>query len=235
MIAEPWDLGEHGYQLGNFMPLWREWNGKYRDTVRDYWRCERAAKGDFAARISGSHDVFSHSRRDPSASINFVTCHDGFSLTDLVSYHHKRNDANGEGNRDGDNHNRSWNCGVEGPTEEETVLTLRERQKRNLLATLLLSTGVPMIRGGDEIGLTQHGNNNAYCQDNDISWHDWELTKAQRQLVTSPKGLSDFDANSWIEDAFCPRQQRKSSGGVATAARCPTRTGMTSPQKLPCC
>ena len=184
LIAEPWDLGEHGYQLGNFPAPWREWNGKYRDSIRDFWRGEQAAKGEFAARICGSHDLFSHTHRSALASINFVTCHDGFSLHDLVSYNEKHNQANGEDNRDGEQHNRSWNCGVEGPTQDATILELRERQKRNFLTTLLLSHGVPMLRGGDEIGHTQQGNNNTYCQDNEVSWHAWNLDPLQLELLS---------------------------------------------------
>jgi isoamylase len=174
LIAEPWDVGEGGYQVGNFPPLWSEWNGKYRDTVRDYWRGEDQALGDFANRFTGSSDLYALTGRVPSASINFVTAHDGFTLADLVSYDDKHNLANGEGDRDGESHNRSWNCGVEGPTDDPRVLALRRRQQRNFLATLMLSQGIPMLLGGDEIGRTQRGNNNAYCQDNEVSWFDWE-------------------------------------------------------------
>jgi glycogen operon protein len=173
LIAEPWDLGEGGYQVGNFPPLWTEWNGKYRDTARDYWRGEPATLPEFASRFTGSSDLYLDDGRSPHASINFITAHDGFSLRDLVSYNAKRNEANGEGNRDGESFNRSWNCGVEGPTDDPAVLTLRARQQRNLMATLLLSQGVPMILHGDELGRTQRGNNNAYCQDNDLTWVDW--------------------------------------------------------------
>ena len=173
LIAEPWDVGEGGYQVGNFPGLWTEWNGKYRDTVRDYWRGEPAALGEFASRLTGSSDLYEATGRRPVASINFVTCHDGFTLADLVSYNHKHNDANGEQNRDGENHNRSWNCGVEGPTDDPEILELRRRQMRNIMATLMLSQGTPMISHGDEVGRTQRGNNNAYCQDNDITWIDW--------------------------------------------------------------
>jgi isoamylase len=179
LIAEPWDLGEGGYQVGNFPTLWSEWNGRYRDTVRDYRRSVDRTLADLAYRITGSSDLYGRTGRRPYASINFVTAHDGFTLTDLVTYDHKHNDANGEGNRDGDDHNRSWNSGIEGPTEDPTVLELRGRRRRALLATLLLSQGVPMIRAGDEIGHTQHGNNNAYCQDNDISWLQWETADAE--------------------------------------------------------
>ncbi len=174
LIAEPWDLGEGGYQVGNFPPLWSEWNGKYRDTVREYWRGEERTLADFAYRFTGSSDLYESDGRRPYASVNFVTAHDGFTLSDLVSYNEKHNQANGEGNRDGENHNRSWNCGVEGPTEEATILDLRCRQRRNFFTTLLLSQGIPMILAGDEMGRTQGGNNNAYCQDNELSWIDWD-------------------------------------------------------------
>jgi isoamylase len=174
LIAEPWDVGPGGYQVGNFPPRWTEWNGKYRDTVRDYWRGVPSSLGEFAARLSGSSDLYETDGRAPYASINFVTAHDGFTLLDLVSYNEKHNLANGEDNRDGESHNRSWNCGVEGETDDASVLALRKRQQRNLLATLLLSQGVPMLLHGDEIGRSQGGNNNAYCQDNDVSWMDWK-------------------------------------------------------------
>ncbi|HEV7509318.1 MAG TPA: glycogen debranching protein GlgX [Thermoanaerobaculia bacterium] len=174
LIAEPWDVGEGGYQVGNFPPLWSEWNAKYRDTVRDYWRGEPQTMGDFANRFTGSSDLYATTGRRPSASVNFVTAHDGFTLRDLVSYNDKHNEANGEDNRDGESHNRSWNCGVEGPTEDEGINNLRFRQQRNFLATLFLSQGIPMLLGGDEMGRTQGGNNNAYCQDDEISWLDWE-------------------------------------------------------------
>jgi isoamylase len=173
LIAEPWDVGPGGYQVGNFPPQWTEWNGKYRDTVRDFWRGEPATLGEFAGRITGSPDLYEHSGRRPVASINFVTAHDGFTLADLVSYNEKHNEANGEGNRDGESHNRSWNCGVEGPTDDLEILALRAQQQRNFIATLFLSQGVPMLLHGDELGRTQRGNNNAYCQDNDITWLDW--------------------------------------------------------------
>ncbi|WP_369373710.1 glycogen debranching protein GlgX [Promicromonospora sp. Populi] len=173
LIAEPWDLGDGGYQVGGFPPLWTEWNGRYRDTVRDFWRGEPATLPEFASRLTGSSDLYEHSGRMPSASINFVTAHDGFTLADLTAYNTKRNEANGEDNKDGENHNRSWNCGVEGPTDDPAVTELRARQRRNLLVTLMLSQGVPMIAHGDEIGRTQQGNNNAYCQDNELTWMDW--------------------------------------------------------------
>jgi glycogen operon protein len=167
-------VGDGGYQVGNFPVLWCEWNGKYRDTVRDYWRSQDETLGEFAARLTGSADLYQDDGRKPYASINFVTAHDGFTLNDLVSYNEKHNEANGEENRDGESHNRSWNLGAEGPTGDAHINALRARQKRNFLATLLLSQGVPMILGGDEAGRTQGGNNNAYCQDNEISWLDWE-------------------------------------------------------------
>ncbi len=174
LIAEPWDVGEGGYQVGNFPPVWTEWNGKYRDCVRDFWRGEDQTLGELAYRITGSSDLYENTSRLPHASINFITAHDGFTLNDLVSYNEKHNEANGEDNQDGEDHNRSWNCGEEGPTDNPEVLALRARQKRNFLTTLLLSQGVPMLLGGDEFGRTQQGNNNAYCQDNEISWYDWE-------------------------------------------------------------
>jgi isoamylase len=173
LIAEPWDVGEGGYQVGNFPPLWSEWNGKYRDTVRDFWRGQPATLPEFASRLTGSSDLYETSGRRPVASVNFVTAHDGFTLADLVSYEHKHNQANGEDNRDGTDDNRSWNCGVEGPTEDKSVLELRARQQRNFLATLFCSQGVPMLLAGDELGRSQRGNNNAYCQDNELSWVDW--------------------------------------------------------------
>jgi isoamylase len=173
LIAEPWDVGEGGYQVGGFPPLWTEWNGRYRDTVRDFWRGEPASLAEFASRFTGSSDLYESDNRRPIASINFVIAHDGFTLTDLVSYNDKHNDANGEGGADGESHNRSWNCGTEGPTDDPAVRELRERQKRNFLTTLLLSQGVPMIAHGDELGRSQQGNNNVYCQDNELSWVDW--------------------------------------------------------------
>jgi isoamylase len=173
LIAEPWDVGPGGYQVGNFPPQWTEWNGKYRDTVRDFWRGQSATLGEFASRLTGSADLYEHSGRRPVASINFVTCHDGFTLHDLVSYNSKHNEANGENNRDGTDDNRSWNCGVEGPTKDEAVLALRAKQKRNFIATMFLSQGVPMLCHGDELGRTQKGNNNGYCQDNEVTWIDW--------------------------------------------------------------
>ena len=183
LIAEPWDLGDGGYQVGNFPPLWTEWNGKYRDTVRDYWRGEAAALSEFASRLTGSSDLYAHSGRRPIASINFIIAHDGFTLRDLVSYNEKHNDANGEGGNDGESHNRSWNCGAEGPTDDPEIRALRQRQIRNFLTTLLVSQGVPMIAHGDELGRTQGGNNNVYCQDNEIAWIDWNLGREQEQLL----------------------------------------------------
>jgi glycogen operon protein len=173
LIAEPWDVGEGGYQVGNFPPLWTEWNGKFRDTVRDLWRGENATLAEFGSRLTGSSDLYPDDGRRPLASINFVTCHDGFTLNDLVSYNDKHNEANGENNRDGESHNRSWNCGAEGETADEGVLALRGRQMRNFVATLMLSQGVPMLAHGDEFGRTQHGNNNAYCQDSELAWVPW--------------------------------------------------------------
>ena len=183
LIAEPWDAGEGGYQVGNFPVLWTEWNGRYRDTMRDFWRGARTGVADVAYRLTGSSDLYQSDGRRPYASINFVTAHDGFTLHDLVSYNDKHNEANGEGNRDGSSDNRSWNCGVEGPTEDSEVSFLRERQRRNFLTSLLLSQGVPMLLAGDELGRTQLGNNNAYCQDNEISWVDWELDEERAALL----------------------------------------------------
>jgi isoamylase len=183
LIAEPWDLGDGGYQVGNFPPLWTEWNGKFRDTVRDFWRGEPASLGEFASRLTGSSDLYEHSNRRPIASINFVVAHDGFTLRDLVSYNEKRNEANGEGNKDGENNNRSWNCGTEGETNDAAINALRRQQQRNFLTTLMLSQGVPMIAHGDEIGRTQGGNNNVYCQDNEIAWIDWKLSESDSHLL----------------------------------------------------
>jgi glycogen operon protein len=183
LIAEPWDVGEGGYNVGGFPPLWTEWNGKYRDTVRDYWRGEDASIGEFASRLTGSADLYEDDGRRPFASINFVTAHDGFTLHDLVSYNDKHNEANGEDNNDGESHNRSWNCGVEGETDDIEVIALREQQKRNFLATLFLSQGVPMLLHGDELGRTQHGNNNVYAQDNELSWVDWTRARDYEYLT----------------------------------------------------
>jgi len=192
LIAEPWDIGEGGYQVGNFPPVWSEWNGKYRDCVRDFWRSEDRTLSEFAYRLTGSSDLYGNTGRRPFASINFITCHDGFTLHDLVSYNEKHNEANGEENRDGENHNRSWNCGAEGPTDNPEILSLRSRQKRNFLATLFLSQGVPMLLGGDEIGRSQQGNNNAYCQDNEITWYDWNAM--DKDLLEFTKRLIEFRA-----------------------------------------
>jgi glycogen operon protein len=189
LIAEPWDLGEGGYQVGNFPPGWAEWNGKYRDSIRQYWKGDGGLLAEIGYRLAGSSDLYGASGRQPFASINFVTAHDGFPLHDLVSYNHKHNEANGEDNRDGADHNDSWNCGAEGPTDDPVINELREKQKRNFLGTLLLSQGVPMLCGGDELGRTQHGNNNAYCQDNEISWFNWDLDKPAQQLLEFTKLL----------------------------------------------
>jgi isoamylase len=204
LIAEPWDVGEGGYQVGNFPPVWTEWNGKYRDCVRDFWRGEDRSLGEFASRFTGSSDLYESTSRLPYASINFVTAHDGFTLNDLVSYNDKHNEANGEQNRDGESNNRSWNCGVEGPTDNPDVLRLRARQRRNFLATLLLSQGVPMLLGGDEIGRTQQGNNNGYCQDNEISWYDWkkadkDLLGFCRKLISYRKDHPIFRRRRWFQ------------------------------------
>jgi len=203
LIAEPWDIGEGGYQVGNFPPVWAEWNGKYRDAIRDLWRGESHTIDDFGYRFTGSSDLYERSGRRPFASVNFITAHDGFTLTDLVSYNDKHNDANGEDGRDGSNDDRSWNCGVEGPTEDPGILALRGRQRRNLLATLLLSQGVPMLVAGDEMGRTQGGNNNAYCQDNEISWLDWEavdenLLTFTRALIALRKEHRTFSRRSFF-------------------------------------
>ncbi|WP_099288499.1 glycogen debranching protein GlgX [Mycobacterium persicum] len=193
LIAEPWDVGPGGYQVGNFPPQWTEWNGKFRDTVRDFWRGEPATLDEFAYRLSGSADLYEHTARRPVASINFVTAHDGFTLRDLVSYNDKHNEANGEDNNDGESYNRSWNCGVEGPTDDPGVNELRSRQQRNFLTTLLLSQGVPMICHGDELGRTQNGNNNGYCQDNEITWVNW--AEADTGLLDFTRAVSALRAN----------------------------------------
>ena len=189
LIAEPWDLGEGGYQVGNFPAGWAEWNARYRDTIRRYWKGDGGQAAELGFRLSGSSDLYEGGGRRPHASINFVTAHDGFTLHDLVSYNDKHNEANGEDNRDGTDDNQSWNCGVEGPTTKPSIVALRERQKRNMLATLLLSQGVPMLCSGDEMGRTQRGNNNAYCQDNEISWVDWSLSKSQQALLSFTRAL----------------------------------------------
>ena len=206
LIAEPWDVGEGGYQIGNFPTLWSEWNGRYRDLIRDFWRGEERNLGEFAARITGSSDLYEWSGRRPFASINFVTAHDGFTLNDLVTYNEKHNEANGEDNRDGTDDNRSWNCGVEGPTDEPDILALRATQMRNFLATLILSQGIPMLLGGDEMARTQRGNNNAYCQDDEISWYDWSLAEANAEQVEFTRRLIElrsthriFRRRRWFE------------------------------------
>ncbi len=206
LIAEPWDLGEGGYQVGNFPPYWSEWNGRYRDVVRDFWRGEAAALGEFASRLCGSSDLYQDDSRRPHASINFITAHDGFTLADLVSYDEKHNEANGENNGDGESHNRSWNCGVEGPTDDAAVNALRSRQQRNFLATLLLSQGVPMVLHGDELGRTQRGNNNVYCQDNELSWVDWsedegaaELLRFTSDLIAVRRQHPSFRRQRWFQ------------------------------------
>ena len=202
LIAEPWDVGPGGYQVGNFPVLWTEWNGLYRDTVRDFWR-GRASVGEFASRFTGSSDLYQDDGRHPTASINFVTAHDGFTLADLVSYEAKHNERNLEDNRDGADDNRSWNCGVEGPTDDPGIRALRDRQRRNLLATLFLSQGVPMLLGGDELGRTQEGNNNGWCQDNELSWYDWERIDAElfeftRRLIRLRRDHAVFRRSSFL-------------------------------------
>jgi len=204
LIAEPWDVGEGGYQVGNFPVGWAEWNGKFRDTVRDYWRGVDRTLGDLAYRFTGSSDLYQDDGRRPTASINFVTAHDGFTLNDLVSYNEKHNEANGEDNKDGEDFNRSWNCGTEGPVDDPEINKLRERQKRNFLATLFLSQGVPMLLAGDEISRTQQGNNNAYCQDNEISWMDWdnvddELLDFTRRIVSIRREHPAFQRRKWFQ------------------------------------
>ncbi|WP_029703272.1 glycogen debranching protein GlgX [Corynebacterium callunae] len=195
LIAEPWDVGEGGYQVGNFPPLWTEWNGKYRDTVRDFWRGEPATLGEFASRLTGSSDLYANNGRRPTASINFVTAHDGFTLNDLVSYNEKHNDANGEDGRDGESHNRSWNCGVEGPTDDPEIRQLRAQQRRNFLTTLLLSQGTPMLAHGDEMARTQQGNNNVYCQDNELAWMNWEQVEENADLISFTRRLLRIRSN----------------------------------------
>ena len=203
LIAEPWDVGEGGYQVGNFPPLWTEWNGKYRDCVRDFWAGREQTMATFAYRFTGSSDLYENTSRLPHASVNFITAHDGFTLQDLVSYNEKYNEANGENNEDGEDHNRSWNCGAEGPTDDPEISALRERQKRNFLTTLMLSQGVPMLLGGDEFGRTQKGNNNSYCQDNEISWYDWEAADPEllaftRRLIRLRRDHPVFRRRRWF-------------------------------------
>nr|AGI19289.1 GlgX2 [Cyanobacterium sp. CLg1] len=192
LIAEPWDIGEDGYHVGKFPVLWSEWNGRYRDTVRNFWRGEKSILAEFAYRVTGSSDLYQDNGRTPSASINFITAHDGFTLNDLVSYNHKHNDANGEENKDGEQFNHSWNCGEEGDSKDPEVLSLRNQQRRNFLVTLMLSQGVPMLTAGDEIGRTQKGNNNAFCQDNEISWVDWSLEHKNAELLKFVRDLIDL-------------------------------------------
>jgi glycogen operon protein len=192
LIAEPWDLGEGGYQVGNFPSLWSEWNGKYRDCVRHFWKGDGGFVSEFATRFTGSSDLYEWSGRRPHASINFLTCHDGFTLRDLVSYDRKHNEKNGENNRDGHDDNISWNCGVEGETEKKEVLELRYKKMRSMMATVILSQGVPMLLAGDEIANTQYGNNNAYCQDNEISWLTWNLEEPQQQLLRFTRQVIDL-------------------------------------------
>jgi glycogen operon protein len=204
LIAEPWDIGTGGYQVGNFPVRWCEWNGKYRDTVRDYWRGQEQTLAELANRFTGSADLYQDDGRRPYASINFVTAHDGFTLRDLVSYNGKHNEANGENNNDGESHNRSWNCGAEGPTDDAAVNALRARQQRNILATLVLSQGIPMLLGGDEMSRTQRGNNNAYCQDNEISWFDWNaadrgLLEFTRRLIHLRQDHPVFRRRGWYK------------------------------------
>ncbi|HKY07771.1 MAG TPA: glycogen debranching protein GlgX, partial [Candidatus Binatia bacterium] len=192
LIAEPWDLGPGGYQVGNFPVLWAEWNAAYRDTARRFWKGDAGQVGDLGFRLTGSSDLYGHNGRQPYASVNFITAHDGFTLHDLVSYNEKHNEANGEENRDGHNENLSWNSGAEGDTDDDAIQSLRERRKRNFLATLFLSQGVPMLLAGDEFGRTQFGNNNAYCQDNEISWIDWKLDRPRRELLEFARFLIRF-------------------------------------------
>src|SRR5213078_1396937 len=212
---EPWDVGEGGYQVGNFPVLWTEWNGKYRDAVRCFWKGDGGTVSEFATRLSGSSDLYQNDGRKPYASINFVTCHDGFTLHDLVSYNEKHNEANGEQNQDGANDNNSWNCGVEGPTDDAAITALRWQQKRNFIATLLLSQGVPMLLAGDELSHTQQGNNNAYCQDNDLTWLDWEAKNSEKsKFLAFVKQL----ARVWREHPVLKRRtffQGRAIRGVA--------------------
>jgi isoamylase len=222
LIAEPWDIGEGGYQVGNFPPLWSEWNGKYRDTVRDFWRRSDQTLAEFGSRFTGSSDLYQGTGRRPNASINFITAHDGFTLSDLVSYNDKHNEANGEDNRDGENDNRSWNCGEEGPSDNPEVLALRRRQTRNFLTTLFLSQGVPMLLGGDEIGRTQGGNNNAYCQDNEIAWYDWahadsELLQFTRRLIGFRHRHPVFCRRRWFQGRLIHGSQVRDIGWFTPA------------------
>ena len=233
LIAEPWDVGDGGYQVGNFPPLWSEWNGKFRDWIRDYWRGEPGSLPELGARITGSSDLYQQGGRFPHASINFVTAHDGFTLRDLVSYNEKHNEANGEGSRDGESHNRSWNCGAEGDTDQPEVLVLRRRQQRNFLATLFLSQGVPMLVGGDELGRTQRGNNNAYCQDNELSWFDWEhadteLLEFTHRLAALRRRHPGFRRRGWFQGRPVRRGAGNALPDIAWFA--PDGTEMTDEQ-----
>ena len=203
LIAEPWDVGPGGYQVGNFPVGWAEWNGRYRDCVRRFWKGDGGTVNEFATRLAGSSDLYAWSGRLPYASVNFITCHDGFSLQDLVSYNEKHNDANGEENRDGSNDNNSWNCGVEGPTDDKAILEVRQRQKRNLVATLLLSQGVSMLLAGDELGHTQNGNNNVYCQDNELSWLSWDLSEEQQAFLEFVRKVAQI----WNEQPVFQRRK----------------------------
>ena len=230
LIAEPWDIGPGGYQVGNFPPQWSEWNGKYRDEVRDFWRGEMGTLGEFASRITGSSDLYEHTARRPVASINFITAHDGFTLRDLVSYNEKHNEANGEDGNDGADDNRSWNMGAEGDTDDATVNELRARQQRNFLATLLLSQGVPMILHGDELGRTQHGNNNVYAQDSEIAWVHWDeaddaLDRVHRRR--SPRCAAITRRSGAAASSTATRC------AAARASRCPTSSGC-GPTAPPC-
>ena len=231
LIAEPWDVGPGGYQVGNFPPQWTEWNGKYRDTVRDLWRGEPGTLGEFASRFTGSADLYEQDGRRPVASINFVTAHDGFTIADLVSYNEKHNDANGEDNNDGESHNRSWNCGVEGPTDDPAIQTLRFRQQRNFLATLLLSQGVPMILHGDELGRTQDGNNNTYAQDSELSWVHWDRADTPLDRVHRRGGPAAQAAPDVPPGPLLRRPPGAPGGGRAAARH---RLAAT-PTAAPCC
>jgi glycogen operon protein len=227
LIAEPWDVGQmDSYDLGRFPPVWREWNGKYRDTMRDFWRSHPVGLGEFAARFCGSSDMYARARRRPTASVNLITVHDGFTLHDLVSYDAKHNEANGEANHDGTDDNRSWNCGAEGPTDDPAVLALRARQSRAMLTTLLLSFGIPMLLGGDEMGRTQQGNNNAYCQDNELTWFDWSRPDS---------GLLDFTKRliglRRAHPVFC--RSRFLAGAEAAELRWFTPAGTDLPRRAP--
>ena len=228
LIAEPWDVGPGGYQVGNFPPQWTEWNGKYRDTVRDFWRGESATLDEFAYRLTGSADLYEHTARRPVASVNFVTAHDGFTLRDLVSYNEKHNEANGEDNNDGESDNKSWNCGAEGPTDDPEINALRGRQQRNFLTTTLLTQGVPMISHGDELGRTQGGNNNGYCQDNEITWSTgptpiprcWSSPARCRRCGPRTRCSGAVDSSTDCRSAIAaPRGCQTSPGSSPTARR----------------